>query len=156
MSTFDITTLPLNMRTKILPSEEHSFNGTQCWDWLGAKNSRGYGSMTNGRRSSMLTHRKAYEVIVGEIPHGLTIDHLCFNKVCVNTDHMEPVTSEENSRRASARITHCKQGHPLSGDNMRMKHRRSGRIDRVCRSCERKWKQELRERKAVALVKVAA
>lgn len=136
---FDVTALPRNMREKILPSETNSFNGSQCWEWVGALNSRGYGSMTNGRGSSMLTHRKAYEVVVGKIPYGLTIDHLCFNKPCVNTDHLEAVTRAENTRRATARQTHCAQGHLLSGDNMRIKRRKNGWVQRVCKTCQNKW-----------------
>lgn len=149
MSAFDVTLLPLNMRTKILPSEVHSFNGTQCWDWVGAVNSKGYGSVTNGRGSSVLTHRRAYELLVGDIPAGLTIDHLCLNKVCVNTDHMEVVTRAENNRRAAAMITHCSKGHPLSGDNIYIRHRKQGWTQRVCKTCKniylRGWRQKQRK-----------
>lgn len=72
---------------------------SDCWEWRGARNGRGYGSVTNGLGSSALAHRVAYEALVGPIPAGLTIDHLCRNKVCLNAAHMEPVTREENSRR---------------------------------------------------------
>lgn len=138
---FDITALPLNMRDKIMPGE----NG--CWEWLGAKQSSGYGSRGNGCGSSMLTHRAAYEIIVGPIPRGLTIDHLCFNKSCVNTDHMEPVTRSENSRRKIAAQTHCKHGHPLSGENVREKVRRNGLTGRVCITCQRGFQTSFRARR---------
>lgn len=148
---FDVTLLPRNMREKILPSEERSHDGSQCWDWLGARNSKGYGSVTNGRGGSMLAHRAAYELIVGAIPEGLTVDHLCFNKPCVNTDHMEPVTAEENSRRAAARITHCKSGHPLSGANMRIKRRRDGSSQRECITCARGYSRAHRLRQKLLM-----
>lgn len=65
-----------------------------CWEWTGQKDS-GY-----GRYSGRPAHRVTYEVLVGPIPDGLTLDHLCRNKGCVNPDHLEPVTSSENTRRA--------------------------------------------------------
>jgi hypothetical protein len=47
-------------------------------------------------------HRFAYELLVGPIPEGLVIDHLCRNRRCVNPAHLEPVTAEENWRRGDA------------------------------------------------------
>ena len=69
-------------------------------------------------------HRVAYEIIKGKIPDGLDLDHLCRNKVCVNPDHLEAVTRRENLMRGNTIIakevkqTHCKRGHPLSGNNL--------------------------------------
>lgn len=101
-----------------------------CWNWTGARNSTGYGCVgVNGRR--YLTHRFAYEHLVGPIPDGLTIDHLCRNKVCCNPEHLEPVTAAQNNRRAAALITHCRHGHPLAGDNLLITS--AGR--RNCREC---------------------
>ena len=70
----------------------------ECWVWTGARQSSGYGCMgRDGRR--FLAHRYAYELTVGPIPAGLTLDHLCGNKVCVRPEHLEPVTLAENVRR---------------------------------------------------------
>lgn len=95
--TYNIADLPpsLAKRTVQTPSG--------CWEFLGAKNSRGYGSVGVGNRRTGLSHRVAYEALVGPIPEGLSIDHLCSVKVCVNPDHLEPTTFEENSRRANER-----------------------------------------------------
>lgn len=97
-----------------------------CWIWTAATNSRGYPCAAwHGKTTSV--HRLSYELLVGPIPAGLTIDHLCMVKRCINPAHLEPVTSEENSRRYAATITHCKHGHPLPAPNTR------GR--RICREC---------------------
>lgn len=47
-------------------------------------------------------HRKIYEALVGDIPRGLQLDHVCRNRVCVNPAHLEPVTISENAKRARA------------------------------------------------------
>lgn len=75
--------------------------GDGCWNWTAAVNSKGYGCFAiNGR--SQLAHRVAYRALVGPIDHGMTIDHLCRNKLCQNPEHMEQVTPAENIRRAVA------------------------------------------------------
>lgn len=76
---------------------------TGCWNWTAALSTAGYGHMTYRGRSTT-SHRLAYECLTGEeIPEGLTIDHLCFNRACQNPRHMEVVTRGENTRRAVAR-----------------------------------------------------
>jgi HNH endonuclease len=70
--------------------------GEGCWLWTGAID-RGYGQFVwNGRKRA---HRVAYELIIGPIPEGLELDHLCRNKSCVRPEHLEPVTKAENIRR---------------------------------------------------------
>lgn len=71
-----------------------------CWQWHGGKNSKGYGVfMLEG--SAKLAHRIAWEACESPIPQELTVDHLCFNKLCINPRHMEIVTRSENSRRGN-------------------------------------------------------
>jgi hypothetical protein len=108
---------------------------TGCIIWTGKTNARGYGRlMSDGRM--VLTHRVAYELANGPIPTGLVIDHVCRNTLCCNPAHLEAVTQRENTLRGDgpsarqAQQTHCKRGHPLSGDNIRMRGYR-----RVCRAC---------------------
>lgn len=71
-----------------------------CWLWQGWADRDGYGALDVGGRFTR-AHRFAYEELVGPIPDGLTIDHLCRVRNCVNPDHMEPVTLAENTRRAN-------------------------------------------------------
>lgn len=128
---FSVSQLPANWQSKII-----EFGG--CWMWIGARNSRGYGCVGNGKGGSELTHRGAYELLVGPIPEGLQIDHLCRVIECCNPEHLEPVTQLVNIQRGSrAMKTHCKRGHPLSGDNLRIAKARGGQTRRNCRTCQR-------------------
>lgn len=72
--------------------------GTGCWHWLGTRTSKGYGVVGWGGVSSG-AHRAVWRELVGEIPDGLVLDHLCRVRDCCNPAHLEPVTPAENSRR---------------------------------------------------------
>lgn len=128
MTDFLLTDLPKRMQSKITVQGD-------CWIWTGAKNSKGYGSVSNGFGSSVLAHRKSFELANGNIPAGLQIDHLCNTPPCVNPAHLEAVTGAENMRRRNASVTHCAKGHPLSGDNLRFSKKRDGCVRRVCVTC---------------------
>ena len=124
---------------------------THCWIGQLSKFPAGYGN-----RQGTPAHRLYYEELVGPIPEGLVTDHLCRNRDCVNPGHLEPVTNRENILRGegitaqNARKTHCKRGHPLSGDNLYIDPSTGGRVCRVCRSsvvrkrCKRGWKIQAR------------
>lgn len=76
---------------------------TSCWTWTGHRDPKGYGRFCEGGRgNTRLAHRVAYAALVGPIPDGLDLDHLCVNPPCVNPAHLEPVTHEENIRRRDA------------------------------------------------------
>lgn len=85
-------------------------------------------------RDGVLTyaHRWAYEQVYGPIPDGMEIGHLCHNPACWNPDHLRAMTHADNMRQRSDRQTHCKRGHPLSGDNMTVSNGR-----RRCKACAR-------------------
>jgi hypothetical protein len=100
-----------------------------CWLWRGCAVPPGYGQFAPTRDKRIGAHRYAYEQLIGPIPEGLSLDHLCRTPLCVNPSHLEPVTHAENMRRS--RKTHCKRGHELAGDNLYF----TKRGDRGCRAC---------------------
>jgi hypothetical protein len=109
-----------------------------CWNWTGAL-SRGYGNL-KWRGRTTKAHRVAFLLFRGEFTEGLTLDHLCRNRRCVNPAHLEEVTNRENILRSpttptavNARKTHCVRGHLLSAENL-MVNKNGGRR---CRSCHR-------------------
>lgn len=124
-----------------------------CLIWTGATNSKGYGSVSAGvKGKTALAHRVVFTEMVGPIENGLTVDHICRNKLCQNYAHMEIVTRGENSRRGIAAQTECRLGHPLSGENLRVITRSNGYSYRVCVTCSRRHRREYmrRVRQAVA------
>lgn len=112
-----------------------------CWLWLGTKWRKDYGGfrLSNSPNRGAQAHRVAYELMIGPIPDGLTIDHLCRNHACVNPAHMEVVSNRVNILRGEGRAaqqhrqTHCIRGH--SFDLLNTYYYPSGR--RECRECHR-------------------
>jgi hypothetical protein len=105
-----------------------------CWRWLGGLRADGRGQI-NMRSKTWVAHRLIYTLLIGEIPPGLTIDHLCRNGICCNPAHMEPVTAAENTRRMLAvryaGRDSCPAGHLRA---------EFGRVDRgswYCAECNR-------------------
>ena len=104
---------------------------TECWNWTGCVGSSGYGHLSVDRKT-VVAHRFSYEVHRVPIPVGLEIDHLCRNRKCINPTHLEPVTREENIRRANVKRKAkqmCKHGHALDG----IRSRSIG--GRYCKTC---------------------
>lgn len=110
-----------------------------CWQLQGrVPLNTGYVNVSvHGAR--FLAHRFVYERLIGRIPAGLTLDHICTNRWCCNPNHVEPVTRGVNTMRgntitaANAAKSHCKLGHPLSGVNL---YKRPGG-GRECITCRR-------------------
>ena len=106
-----------------------------CWEWVGSTDIGGYGQVVIGDRRRQ-AHRVFYEILVGAIPEGLILGHLCRNRRCVFPDHLEPVTPIVNIRRGltgnNQRLkTHCPRGHPYEGENLTINKQGA----RVCRTC---------------------
>ena len=117
----------------------------ECWLWTGKLDRDGYGSIAVPRNEqpgrlnyrNLKAHRAVYEVLVGPIGEGLTIDHLCRVRSCVNPAHLEAVSMKVNVLRGinppanNARKTHCVQGHEFSPLNTKI----TNQGYRRCRQC---------------------
>lgn len=130
-----------------------TYDDNGCWLWTGGKN-RGYGRTTDGyladgRQRRVGVHRLMYELLVGPIPDGLQIDHLCRVPACCNPAHLEPVTARENTMRSSAPSalraaqTECIYGHAFTSENTYVFERGGYR---QCRECRRRRSRERYER----------
>jgi hypothetical protein len=113
---------------------------TGCLLWTGAQTGTGYGHMR-------------VELLVGAVPAGLVLDHLCRRPLCANPAHLQAVTMAENVRRgngpavAGARQrakTHCPAGHEYSTANTYV---RPGGAGRTCRQCNLTAYRRCRERR---------
>jgi hypothetical protein len=105
-----------------------------CWVYTWPTCAKGYVRIRteSGKRFG---HRIAWEHFIDDWPDDLTYDHLCRRTSCVNPWHGNPVPRALNSSdNANARKTHCPQGHPLSGDNLRYATRGTGRVCKACRA----------------------
>lgn len=110
-----------------------------CWIWVAHIHSSGYGSMTF-KNKAMFAHRASYFLFNGNLIKGLSIDHICRNKLCVNPKHLRQVTKKqnalENSNSPSAinsRKKNCIRGHEFNKENTYVRPDRNGRMCRVCR-----------------------
>jgi hypothetical protein len=142
--------------TRFLAKVDVRANG--CWQWTANCQKRkglpAYGSFKSGG-ANHFAHRWAYEHWVGPIPAGQHLDHYrfpqdgCIGAACVNPEHLRPTTARENALRSdavsawNAAKTHCSYGHPLAGDNLRIK-RNNGQ--RCCQICSRRSWREWRAR----------
>jgi hypothetical protein len=110
-----------------------------CWIWQGAPHRNGYGYVQRTPERE-LAHRWFYERLVGPIPEGRHLDHLCRVRLCVNPGHLEPVTQAENNRRAMAvrdLRSVCRNGHEAT----------PGERCQLCkRDRSREWAQRYRAR----------
>lgn len=118
----------------------------ECWPWIDRLDRDGYGTFKVLRRPKR-AHRFAYELLVGPILEGHTLDHACHtrdpscpgghcpHRRCVNPAHLVPMTPNANVTANRERKTHCKHGHEFTPENTRWKRHRNGETYRECRVC---------------------
>lgn len=88
----------------IIRNIEIDLNG--CWRWKASVDVKGYGRLRARGYRTKAAHRIVYSYLVGPIPDGKQLDHLCRVPSCVNPSHLEPVSNTENVRRGnSAKLT---------------------------------------------------
>jgi hypothetical protein len=148
--------LPERVQAKLQPIPV-----TGCWLWTGALGTNGYGCVqaphpTRGRNgwAAHLLHRWVYQQIVGPIPPGLVLDHLCRERTCANPDHLRVCTNAENTgapgslspSAANSRKTHCIHGHEFTADNI-YRDRGGWRQCRMCRRLSRRLRRLTEARK---------
>lgn len=151
-----MTPLPLRIRRKI------RFEQTRgcpvpgpCWVWTGSRfKQRGDYGAVGYERATWRVHRLTYTLLVGPIPDGLVLDHLCRRRLCCNPAHLEPVTQAINLERGRTgrRKACCVNGHALVGENLFVRQR-SGGERWECRTCIRAHK---RRRRATARLAAAS
>lgn len=120
-----------------------------CWVWTDVLSEDGYAYFGVGGRKGrkLLAHRLLYELIIGPIPDGNDLDHLCRNRWCVRPDHQEPATRRLNLLRGqtitarNAAVTHCPNGHLYDMFNTYFYHNR-----RYCRACNNILRVQRRRR----------
>lgn len=126
-----IDALPTRIASKIAADADG------CWVWTKCCDQDGYGLVWFDGQMRR-AHRIIYEILVGPIPDGLDIDHLCRVRACVNPDHMEPVAHGENIRRGLlgyALRTLCKSGrHDITDPANVYTEPSTG--NRKCRTCK--------------------
>lgn len=132
----------LNQRfwSKVKISKTNFYNNAPCWEWVACKNKYGYGKFAVNSKPEY-AHRLSYEDRYGKIPKGLVINHLCRNRKCVNTQHLEVVTVKENNQKGLAGFVnglkqrakkYCPQGHEYSNENTYV----NPKGDRICKICK--------------------
>ena len=129
---------------------EKVYKTDSCWVWSAAISTHGYG-IFDGRGA----HRFAYALTYGQIPDGLTVDHICHNedtecpggvaclhRRCVNPEHLEAVSLKTNiqrGRRGWKRGDCCTKGHAFTPENTRYFEGRRKYGDRYCVTCKRAY-----------------
>lgn len=145
--------VPLEVMLERFWSKVHKNTSTGCWDWLSSLSIGGYGRLAYKAMGVNYAHRFSWLIHGNKIPSGLQIDHLCRNRKCVNPDHMEVVSSRENTIRGEnfcalqVRQTHCKWGHPFDQSNTYINPFNG---ERHCRECARINGRRFRQRRALA------
>lgn len=114
-----------------------------CWLWQGRVEKTGYGRVYVGD-TKWNVHRLIWTMLVGPIPPGLVIDHMCRVRACCNPDHLRVVTQRENNAAApgspsamNIKKVECVNGHPYDEANTGVSVYPNGRRARYCRACHR-------------------
>lgn len=133
--------------------------------WTGGKNKDGYGRL-EFQTYKWYAHRLSYTLLVGIIPEGLQLDHLCRVPLCVNPDHLEPVTLQVNQARKKGKWAkpktkpksiraerkergECHRGHRLATVGVLESRKPNGAIRKQCRACQHDVQERYRRKHGI-------
>ena len=119
---------------------------TGCWLYAGRYDADGYGRF-QFKGKTVRAHRHAFEQHRGPVPDGMVLDHKCRVPACCNPDHLEPVTTQENTRRGKkvALIGDlCRNGHPRTAENTYTWGRHGWKACRICKTEEARTRRAKR------------
>lgn len=144
-----VAAVPIPSRVMIRALNRYYFESpTGCHVSTYSCGSHGYaqiGWQESGKVYMKLCHRVAWSAVFGDIPDGMTIDHTCKNRRCINVTHLRMLANYENARRTSGRdwpIGRCAQGH--SSEHLREEW--GGRLR--CSLCAAEFQRNYRAKKA--------
>ena len=83
-----------SLKTKL---DSHDVDENGCWIYRGCTNNYGY-CLIMVNKKLQYAHRLSYEFYKGTIPEGMTVDHTCFNRRCINPDHLRLLSNRDNAR----------------------------------------------------------
>lgn len=127
-----------------------------CWIWTAGLQGGGYGQFNGGSRidnsrRKCIAHVYTYEALVGPVPDGLELDHLCRVRKCCNPAHLEAVTHAENMHRGlticaeNAAKVRCPDGHPYDDENTYV-HQGHRHCRECMRAANRRYKAKINRR----------
>lgn len=117
-----------------------------CWQWTAGVFKNGYAQYSVNSKARKAS-RYIFEQVNGPLSSSLCVLHKCDNPRCVRPDHLFSGTHQDNVRDRESKgrgkngetnKTHCKYGHLLSGENLRIYTDPKGDTSRVCLACKKR------------------
>lgn len=137
-------TFSVEKRMARFENDIHMIPEAGCWIWTRNETKGGYG-LIDWQGKPTTAHRAIYKMLVGDVPKGTDLDHLCRVRCCVNPFHLEPVSRSVNLRRGFE-ARGCKNGHPFSEDGFSLVRRANGTVERRCKICHRERNKNAKHR----------
>lgn len=127
-----------------------------CWISRYSTASHGYsqiGWQDSRKRHVVLGHRAAWVSVHGQVPMGMTIDHLCKQRRCVNPDHLRLLPNYENARRTGGRdwpMGYCANGHDSTHLHRVTRSANASGFAVICRTCSQASRKRYQDRRDAA------